>query len=74
MLNSASMNEIQIAIRVPGDVQERADALCERLRDHPDFRLWRVTRSAVLRLALIKGLEALEAEHAAPKPRKPKGA
>jgi len=73
MLNCATMtNEFQIGVRVPADVNDRADALADAMRDLPEFAAFRMTRSAVFRMALLDGLAALERKHrvTAPKPRK----
>lgn len=49
--------------RVPADLWTRADRLCPSLATAPALRAWgRVTPSAVVRLALLRGLEALEAD------------
>lgn len=53
-----SANDTQIAIRLPNDWIDRADALVP-LVSRPGIT---VTRSDVLRAALAKGLDALEAE------------
>lgn len=52
------------ALRVPDEFNERADALIEPLAKDTQRRAFgRVSRAAVLRLAIAKGLEALEAEY-----------
>lgn len=53
-----------LSMRVPIDVFERADALVDPLSStSSDFRaVTSVTRSSVLRLALLRGLELLEEE------------
>lgn len=53
----------QIALRVTTDVLDRADALAARVSKDPKMALGTVTRSNVLRLALLRGLESLEAEY-----------
>jgi hypothetical protein len=51
----------QIALRIPADLPERADALLPRLNARADQRArGAATRSDVLRLALILGIEQLE--------------
>jgi hypothetical protein len=53
----------QIALRIPADLPERADALLPRLNARADQRArGGATRSDVLRLALILGIEHLERE------------
>jgi hypothetical protein len=57
------MIHTQISIRVDEEVLRRADELVEPVSAMHDARVFRaVTRSAVLRLALIRGLELLETE------------
>lgn len=58
------MNEVSTSLRLPEDFVKRADALIKRLGAVPEFAaLGDVSRSKVLRLAIAKGLAALEAEH-----------
>lgn len=48
-------------IRLPRDVHERAAALVSRLEEDPELRaLGRMSKTAVLRLAVLHGLEVLE--------------
>jgi hypothetical protein len=48
-------------LRLPRDVHERAAALVERLAEDPELRaLGRMSKTAVLRLAVLHGLEVLE--------------
>lgn len=65
----SSGNDSATALRLPDAWLRRAEAL----RDFLGSKLGpggEVTRSDVLRAALARGLEALEAERDAPKPRK----
>lgn len=55
-------NEEQVSIRLPPALLERADKLTRKLSADPAHAAFRVTRAAVLRLALIRGIEALEAD------------
>ena len=55
--------DVQVAIRVPADTPERADALVERLAGKPGIIVGRVTRSAVMRECLLAGLAELERQH-----------
>ena len=56
-------NLVQIAIRIPADLPERADALLPRLNARAEQRArGAANRSDVLRLALILGIEHLERE------------
>ena len=57
-----SPNETQVAVRLPESLLERADSLIPGLAELPDYQLWRLSRSAVLRLAIQKGLDVLERE------------
>jgi hypothetical protein len=48
-------------IRLPRDVHERAAALVSQLAEDPELRaLGRMSKTAVLRLAVLHGLEVLE--------------
>jgi hypothetical protein len=54
-------NEVQVTIRVPADVLERAEELARKLATEvPEYRAFRTTRATVLRLAMLSGLEVLE--------------
>lgn len=65
-----------ITLRLPQALLDRADQLIDRLsRDEEAVLLGRVSRSIVLRLALLRGLEQLEGQHgvtpnASPTPKK----
>ena len=61
-------HETQVSVRLPADVPDRAEALAAALADHPDFRAFRMSRSAVLRRAMLEGLRVLEERHAASEP------
>ena len=54
---------VQVAVRIPESWITRADRLAEQLTMTPEIP---VNRTAVLRAAMGKGLDALEAEHGAP--------
>jgi predicted DNA-binding protein len=56
------VHDTQVAIRLPREVVERARKLSKALAGRPDFAAWRMTPSAVMRLALLRGLDTLEAE------------
>jgi hypothetical protein len=56
------MNEKAITLRLPADLLERADELVPIVAAYEDFQAMRVSRSTVLRLALLRGLAALEHE------------
>ncbi len=56
-------NDVQIVLRLPKVIRDRADALIPSLESNPTIAaLGKVTRSKVLRLALVRGLEVLESE------------
>lgn len=63
------MNETQVSIRVPNDLVKRAEKLVPRLSKDPEYSTWRISRAAVLRLAVARGLDALEEQFGT----KPKG-
>ena len=63
------------ATRVPQDFLDRADELAKRLANDSSLQALiggRPTRANVLRLAIMRGLEVLEAEHPATTRRKSK--
>jgi hypothetical protein len=52
-----------ITLRLPQSLVDRADALIDSLaQDEEALLLGRVSRSIVLRLAVLRGLETLEAQ------------
>ena len=56
-----------VTLRLPKSLLQRADALIPTLRSNSDiFVVGRLSRSVVLRLAVLRGLEAMETT--APKP------
>lgn len=62
-------NDVQIPIRLPAEVVERAETLVPKMERDPKRLGWRVSRSSVLREALIRGLDLLEAEYGMKKQR-----
>lgn len=57
-------DEVPTSVRLPREFVKRLDALVPRLEKVPTFAaLGPLTRSKVLRLALARGIEVLEAEH-----------
>lgn len=59
-------NDKATSVRLPEEVLERLDALAARLAEDPTIRALAggtLSRSAVLRIAVTRGLEVLEAEH-----------
>jgi len=60
------MKEVPTSIRIPEPLLDRARDLAKVLNEDPEIVMvhGRVTLSTALRLALLRGLVALEAEHA----------
>jgi hypothetical protein len=74
--SSVATQETQVSIRLPQELLDRAERLCARLQGDPVLQVLGVTRAAVLRLAVVRGLEVLERERGggeAPEPKAPKG-
>lgn len=62
--NDMSYSQTPVNIRLPDPMVQRADRLLPILRDRSDLATAiRVTRSDVLRLAILRGLDQLEAEY-----------
>ena len=60
------LDDSATSLRLPAEYLTRADALINRLRRVPDYTAFApFSRSKILRLAIAKGLETLEQEHAA---------
>ena len=56
--------ETPTTVRLTPAVLKRADALARVLQRHPEASMWgRISRSTVLRLAVVRGLEVLESEY-----------
>lgn len=47
-------------LRYPADIDARLDALLAQMREDAEFRAVRLSRSALLRMSMYEGLEALE--------------
>ncbi len=60
MKKKPAASAAQTALRLPDEFLTRADKLCVRIANDP---MVRVTRSAVLKMAISRGLDALEAEY-----------
>jgi hypothetical protein len=61
------VKDTPISLRIPEAMLERADALVPLLGDDPELAMvvgGKVTRSTVLRVALLRGIKALEADFA----------
>jgi hypothetical protein len=52
----------QIALRVTQETIDRAENLAPIMQKRPEWEPFRMTASAVMRVALLKGLDQLEAE------------
>lgn len=67
-------NDVQVSIRVPADVPTRAERVAARLAERPEYQGLRLARATALRIAMLRGLDVLEAElesepATAPKPK-----
>ena len=49
-----------VTLRLPTSLLERADGLIPQLQQRRDFSAHRLSRSSVLRIALLRGLQSLE--------------
>ena len=67
---STVTEETLTSLRLPKPLLDRAEALVAKLKKKPEFAVQRITRSTVIRLALMRGLDALEAEHRLQRKRK----
>jgi len=67
-LEGDEMNESTITLRLPTELLEQADALVSTIQGYQDFQAVRVTRSTVIRLALMRGIEVLAGEFGTPGP------
>ncbi len=52
----------QIALRVTAETVKRAERLAPLMQKHPNWASFRMTPSAVMRDALLRGLDVLESE------------
>lgn len=61
MVENAAMatNDVQVTIRIPTEAIDRADELVAALGKQPEFRYLRVTRTGLLRQALLEGLDRM---------------
>lgn len=60
--HQAMANDVQKAIRLPGDALKRAERLARRLAAKPEYGGLRMSTAAVLRLAMLRGLDEMERE------------
>jgi hypothetical protein len=63
-------NDSQFVLRLPADMIARVEALVPKLGAAPSLGAFRVSRSAILRMALVRGLDELEREYSRKSPRK----
>ncbi len=56
-----AISEVQVSLRLPKDLIERAEALAPLIAALPEYQALRISRATVIRLALLEGLDALEA-------------
>jgi hypothetical protein len=61
--NAIVANDRQVVLRVPTDSVDRAERLRKKLAERPEYAGVRLTWTTVLRLALLRGLDVLEAEN-----------
>lgn len=54
--------DVMTAVRLPCELVERLDRAVERMKVDPAAAMLRPTRSSLLRLAVVRGLEVLEKE------------
>lgn len=64
---TAKTQDRQIALRVTAETIERAERLAPLMQKRPEWEPFRMTASAAMRVALLKGLDVLEAELRAPR-------
>ena len=63
----AGMSEVPTSIRLPADLAERLDKLADRMSKDPKVAALagtKIKRAAALRLAILEGIEVLEARYA----------
>lgn len=64
MRDATTVNkEQQISIRLEPDVAERAETLVTQMTPLAEFKAFRLTRAAVLRMAMLEGLTVLEGRY-----------
>jgi hypothetical protein len=59
---TAKTQDRQIALRVTQETIDRAERLAPVMQKRPEWEPFRMTASAVMRAALLKGLDRLESE------------
>ncbi len=58
-----TMDIESLSLRLPGELIGRTDRMCQRLFGIPDLDRDGITRATVLRIAIARGLDALEQEY-----------
>jgi hypothetical protein len=56
------MPENPIALRLPPELLKRADKMVKQLSKDPEFINIRTSRNYVLKMAILRGLEVMEAD------------
>jgi hypothetical protein len=69
---AVSVSMEQISIRLEPELAARADSLAAALAERPEFKAFRMTRAAALRMAMLEGLTILEQRYPTGAPAKPK--
>jgi hypothetical protein len=59
---TGSTKDRQVALRLTQETIDRAEKLAPVMQKRPEWEPFRMTASAVMRVALLKGLDQLEAE------------
>jgi hypothetical protein len=57
------LEDVVVGMRLPRETVKRADQLIAKLKQTELLAAERVSRSTVLRLAVVRGLDALEREY-----------
>ena len=64
MAKASETASVQLVLRVQANIAKRADELKPKVARDPNLSaVGRITRSTVLKLALLRGLEVLEQEY-----------
>jgi len=59
---SGVVNDRQVVVRVPASTVNRAERVASTLARRPGYAGMRLTWTTILRLAMLRGLDGLEAE------------
>ena len=59
---TGSTKDRQVALRLTQETIDRAERLAPIMQKRPEWEPFRMTASAVMRVALLKGLDLLESE------------